>query len=402
VILAELHGKLPEYITRWEDPLTSNVFSSFKYVDRKLCLKAFLEILSISDDFSDNDFEDADIIFWKTEKSHDSSLVREPDVVIKIGPMTIFVEAKYGSPLNERQLVEQCRIGSQFKDFLLICVTDGFVEPTEVESVRRELGVTKSELTWTSWQEIRDRLETLLGREEINGPSRDFVRDVVELMEKKGLTRFGGFIENGIDEEELREAQAKLDKFIRLVFTFTRELEDSLSADGIISAFPGNNLVETGEMKKSKQWQRWLVTEIGPYFIDKEWKTYKKNDCHAILYVWFTLSDPSVSIGYTFRLTKETRRSLRENVRKFAKYVEGDMYLGFERKSGQPSCEEKMVNEMDGDFFEGPEFQDTEFVDVCKYHPLGGRNFIEDVKLDIRQFLVMAKKLKLVPKGAMK
>jgi hypothetical protein len=46
--LAELHGKLRHDQENQEDILTSNVFSFFKYADRKIFLFSFLRMLDLS------------------------------------------------------------------------------------------------------------------------------------------------------------------------------------------------------------------------------------------------------------------------------------------------------------------------------------------------------------------
>ncbi len=43
--LAELHGKLSSNVERKEDILTSNVFSFFKYSNRKVYLKELMKLL---------------------------------------------------------------------------------------------------------------------------------------------------------------------------------------------------------------------------------------------------------------------------------------------------------------------------------------------------------------------
>jgi len=61
MILAELQGKIPGKLEDKEDILTSNVFSFFKYADRRL-LKQYLDHIGIT--ISLHDAQNAEFIFW--------------------------------------------------------------------------------------------------------------------------------------------------------------------------------------------------------------------------------------------------------------------------------------------------------------------------------------------------
>jgi len=81
--LAELHGKLSSNAERKEDILTSNVFSFFKYADRKVYLKQLITLLGI--EANDNDLETADFVFWPNYDDH-----TQPDLVTVVGIITYY------------------------------------------------------------------------------------------------------------------------------------------------------------------------------------------------------------------------------------------------------------------------------------------------------------------------
>ncbi|SFG73746.1 hypothetical protein [Sporolactobacillus nakayamae] len=100
--IAELYGKLPALEAK-EDLLTSDVFSTFRYLPVNRALIPFLSkaINTRSGQHISNIFTDclmADYVFWpKTTRFN-----REPDVLILITrktkpPIAIIIEAKYYS-----------------------------------------------------------------------------------------------------------------------------------------------------------------------------------------------------------------------------------------------------------------------------------------------------------------
>ena len=79
--IAELHGKLSAY-EHMEDLLTSDVFSTFKYMDPNLALVAFLQKgICFTGQHSPvflEDIVEAEYLFWPKT----TSLNREPDILI--------------------------------------------------------------------------------------------------------------------------------------------------------------------------------------------------------------------------------------------------------------------------------------------------------------------------------
>lgn len=99
--IAELHGKLSPY-ERMEDLLTSDVFSTFKYLEPDNGLVPFLKkAISFIDKTHPKfllDIKEANYVFWP-KTTH---LNREPDVLIVLtkkdkSTISILIEAKYTS-----------------------------------------------------------------------------------------------------------------------------------------------------------------------------------------------------------------------------------------------------------------------------------------------------------------
>src|ERR1035437_6951913 len=94
MMLAELHGKIPSRIEHKEDILTSNVFSFFKYSNRKY-LKDYFSSLCIAVPLEDA--EKAEFLFWPCYEDK-----TEPDLVIICGDYYILIEAKLYSDFSTR------------------------------------------------------------------------------------------------------------------------------------------------------------------------------------------------------------------------------------------------------------------------------------------------------------
>jgi len=189
---AELRGKLPSEIARSEDILTSNVFSFFKYADRKVYLRALLERLGL--DLTEIDLSKAEFHFWP---SFDDNT--EPDVVILVGGFYILIEAKYlsgfGQPSTEvpgqleRELAEGFREArSQGKSFVPVvmtahsCCPSGLLANIPQEHADR--------LRWINWQAVAGILLEALEVPHIATPDEEFATDLYNLLDKKKLRGF--------------------------------------------------------------------------------------------------------------------------------------------------------------------------------------------------------------------
>lgn len=188
--IAELKGKIPSSLTRKEDLLTSNVFSFFKYADRKTFLKPFLKGLNFA--VSDKDVSEAEFLFWPTYEDR-----TEPDVVLIVGPHYILFEAKYFSgfgeetELYEDQLTREMKMGSLNanrlgKKFCLVAVTADYSEPKKLFMKIKHLG----KYLWISWHDVTLFLERTISAEI---KDREFAEDLYSLLIKKNLRIFDGY-----------------------------------------------------------------------------------------------------------------------------------------------------------------------------------------------------------------
>src|SRR6185503_15550538 len=95
--LAEIHGKLSRDNENKEDILASNVFSFFKYANRKIFLFALIRMLGLH--ISELDAAQAEFRFWPTFEDN-----TEPDLVLLIGKYYLLFEAKYRSGFGKETL----------------------------------------------------------------------------------------------------------------------------------------------------------------------------------------------------------------------------------------------------------------------------------------------------------
>ena len=194
--LAELHGKLSSKIERMEDVLTSNVFSFFKYSDREVFLKGYLDTLGYG--VSEQEAKDAEFIFW--HRFEDNT---EPDLVIKVGGFYLLFEAKYfsgfaeGSEVTDAQLLREIA-GGQFeadsssREFKLIAITaDSYYKAFKFDVIPSDF---RPKFQWTNWQRVAQFIDGTLGtNKNLRGEEIDFASDLSKLLDKKNLRGFHGW-----------------------------------------------------------------------------------------------------------------------------------------------------------------------------------------------------------------
>jgi len=202
---AELMGKLSGTNEEKEDILTSNVFSFFKYSNRKIFLYQFLKNLGLQ--IIPEDAINAEFEFWPQYADH-----TEPDVVIIVGKYYLLFEAKFLSGFGEEteklesQIKRELKQGSleaanQDKDFFYIPITANYVHPKSLDNeVPKEY---QKQCRWTNWQKVGRLLTTMLTEEttRLNTGEREFTNDLFQLLIKKKLGTFNGltsFIQNVI------------------------------------------------------------------------------------------------------------------------------------------------------------------------------------------------------------
>ena len=187
---AELKGKLSSRIENQEDILTSNVFSFFKYADRQVYLKDYLDGLGIK--LMEDEAENAEFEFWPILPDK-----TEPDVVIISENYYILIEAKYNSKFSEMENTERGQLNREVsmgylkannlgKTFRMIAITSDYIEPKKVLASFKN----RPDFIWTNWQSVTNLLETKLGK---NNPQERFVNDLYNLLKTKNLRAFAGF-----------------------------------------------------------------------------------------------------------------------------------------------------------------------------------------------------------------
>lgn len=194
--LAELHGKLSSKIERMEDVLTSNVFSFFKYSDREVFLKGYLDTIGYG--VSGQEAKAAEFIFW--HRFEDNT---EPDLVIKVGRYYLLFEAKYfsefaeGSEVTDAQLLREIA-GGQFeadcssREFKLIAITaDPYYKDFKFGVIPSDF---RPKFQWTNWQRVTQFIDgTLETNKNLRGEEIAFATDLSKLLDKKNLRGFRGW-----------------------------------------------------------------------------------------------------------------------------------------------------------------------------------------------------------------
>ena len=106
---AELNGKLPSEICRMEEILTSNVFSFFKYSNRSIFLKKFLEKLGLN--ITNKVAYSSEFLFWLILSKN-----TEPDLVIIVGDWYLLIEAKFNSDFGEETLTRASQLDRELDE----------------------------------------------------------------------------------------------------------------------------------------------------------------------------------------------------------------------------------------------------------------------------------------------
>jgi len=191
MIVAELNGKMPSNLKDSEDILTSDVFSFFKYADRRF-LVDYLQNLGVS--VSIEDAQKAEFVFWPTYEDG-----TEPDLVILCGNYYLLFEAKLYSDFSpktkstEAQIDREVKMGKMAaqninKDFVFIAITAEYYKDRDKYFKYENNG---SQFIWTNWQSVAAFLYEKLFEENIQN-SRGFADDLYLLLVKKRLRAYRG------------------------------------------------------------------------------------------------------------------------------------------------------------------------------------------------------------------
>jgi hypothetical protein len=374
--IAEIHGKLPSEFENKEDLLTSDVFGTLKNIDRQMGLGNFLRCMNIP--FSKDELENTEFLFW--EEMENGKIKRIPDVIIKTSSKLIFVEAKYKSPIDEKQLEDEYKIGvDQGHNFYLVCVTDGFEEPSEIKDIGKKLNTTK--IKWISWQKILEILKDGCGK--MDEVSKRYTEDLVKLMEHKGLRRFRGFEKDWIDK--IIDSRSSFEKFYEEIYLFVKELTESLDEKGIKHTY-NEGLIERDGTSTAKNWKKWITRYIEACYKGKEWEELSSwRD--AYLYVEFDLKKPVIWVGYDVNVCDEKKNisngSISEVYKSLQKYDNSYIFL---REGSDPR--EVKISDTNSKDFKKQISSKYKSVDICLQIP------IEKVILvDVIKYIIEFKKL---------
>ena len=197
MLIAELQGKLSTTIAEKEDILTSNVFSFFKYSDRKFLFQ-YLNSLGIN--ITLEDATDAVFEFWPNYNDG-----TQPDLVISCGAYYIILEAKLYSDYSERiidqetkttekQLEREALSGSEMAKLsgkvpLLIAITS---EPYQYKEKYAFTKMMNVRFIWTNWQFLASFLVNCI---EKNNEKDLFLFDLYTLLVRKNLRSFRSLME---------------------------------------------------------------------------------------------------------------------------------------------------------------------------------------------------------------
>lgn len=191
MIIAELKGKIPSKLHNKEDLLTSNVFSFFKYSDRKI-FKDYLSMLGIK--VSLNESEKAEFIFWPSYEDG-----TEPDLIVICGKFYLLFEAKLYSDFSPQtsttnsQIEREIEMGKNTaenidKEFIYIAIT---AEYFKNKKKYQKYETAEYRFIWTNWQLIASFIDHTLENDILEN-NREFAQDLFFLLVKKRLRSFEG------------------------------------------------------------------------------------------------------------------------------------------------------------------------------------------------------------------
>ena len=226
--IAEIHGKISDAGTnlseRMEDLLTSDVFGCLRYLPPEIALLPFLQTAR-SIHGRDLQFG-AEILrvhtsFWPWLKFSDR-IPCEPDLVLGLEVESglvhlVMVEAKYYSGLSSEEgedVAPQNQLARELDNLnattpatlkwgpglrvasrtLLFVTADLAMPRTDLAAAFDEFRRKRKQevdILWTSWRSLPSILEDSLATERDPG-SRAVLEDMLALLLRKGLVRFGG------------------------------------------------------------------------------------------------------------------------------------------------------------------------------------------------------------------
>lgn len=219
-MIAEIKGKINIRNTNLtelrEDELTGNFFGNMRYIPFTKGLKKILKN-AIRPAELQNMIDDADAYYWNEnlflwDKVRENGNMTELDVRLDFSFIVIGIEVKYRSGLSTEdeeaggdisaensfnQLSREARVlrlKAPDKKKLLLLLADDLACAETIQGIKIINGV---QLGYLSWQEILIQLKKLT---QLNDFEQLIVTDLIDLLEKKGFSRFSGF---GMDVSDI-------------------------------------------------------------------------------------------------------------------------------------------------------------------------------------------------------
>ncbi|OFD90574.1 hypothetical protein BWGOE13_55410 [Bacillus mycoides] len=206
-MIAEIHGKISSdgsnLSERLEDKLTGDIFGSLRYLPYRKGLyqllsgtkflnnshnQLFLESINlVQEEYVYESFS-----FWQKRKHS------EIDLVLDLGKSVLGIEVKYNSGLSsenqlEREAFDLIQINKVVPKFLILVGVEPEVNFIVSQVNSRNKIPSTVIFGYLSWQDILERLITILYREEMTPPEKLIIQDMVHLLERKGFKRFKDF-----------------------------------------------------------------------------------------------------------------------------------------------------------------------------------------------------------------
>jgi len=311
---AEMAGKLsmgsPSPQDRLEDTLTDAVFSALRYLPRQVLAEWLRTVLPppFSDEIDENAAGTAIFRFWPSLPGG-----VEPDLVIRVGPLMVVIEAKYLSPFSSRSSRHQLTVEwsharavarlEGLRGPIVVAVTADLTEPADIDLARREValdsgfdGSTSSSglVTWCPWQSVAEAILRSQAPDWSIG-SIALMSDLFELMEKRGVR----FVYEGFKLSDWWLLGAAAEAAAERVYPAIAEFAREITASGVERSllWGGTDVgVVWYESKHPAYTDRWHRNYIQLPFLHTAFGTRLVN--RFGLYVLFAFNYQAISVGF--------------------------------------------------------------------------------------------------------
>lgn len=225
-MIAELHGKISNSGSNLketlEDNLTGNVFGSLRYIPFSKGIKNILLRVIEDNNFDQHEIEEwaERIEFWPYHKEG------ELDLIINLNLVIIAIEVKYNSGLSsddeianidksleksrnqlarESRIVKELAVEKGKKPILLFIAKQNEGKEIVNNIENRNIIEEGVELKFISWEDICLILEELYKRRGLSYFEEIIIKDIYNLLVKKGFNSFKDFKSNINDIEVVKD-----------------------------------------------------------------------------------------------------------------------------------------------------------------------------------------------------